>query len=468
VWVLAISSINYLGLLDLGLRSSVLRYVSKEKAVGAHDRASEALSAALWVRLQIGGLVLLLSWTFAYFFPVWFHIPPELAFQSRLAVVIIGCTTALSMCVGIFGGVLSALNRYDAQTAVSLVQLSFRVTGVVLSLHRGWGLIGIAVSELIAAAVGNTILVVLSFRLYPQLQIRLHRPEPSMMRQLWSYSAYAFLQSVAIQLVYQTDNLVVGSFVSASAVTFYAIGNSLCRYADQLAGSMSMTFVPAASTYDATGNLGKVRTLYRLGTRGMLAISLPILVTFFLRGRTFITLWMGREYAQTSGTVLILLSIALLFSLANNTASAIAFGTDRHRFVAKCAVVEGLANLTLSVILVHRFGILGVAVGTLIPSLVVHLFIWPRYVSRLLDVSAAQVIFRIWGVMFAAALPFAAASFLLERYWIPTSIASFFLQTVLILPVFAVCVFGVFREQVRNIALPRLQRLIGAAHKVTA
>ena len=40
VWVLAISTVNYLTLLDLGMRSSVLRFVSKGHTQQDHEGAS--------------------------------------------------------------------------------------------------------------------------------------------------------------------------------------------------------------------------------------------------------------------------------------------------------------------------------------------------------------------------------------------------------------------------------------------
>ncbi len=43
------------------MQSSVLRFVSKGHTKGDHQGASDAISAALWVRLQISALALLLS-----------------------------------------------------------------------------------------------------------------------------------------------------------------------------------------------------------------------------------------------------------------------------------------------------------------------------------------------------------------------------------------------------------------------
>src|SRR3981081_3876528 len=119
VFVLANSVVAYLGLLDLGMQSSVLRFVSQGHTKGDHQGASEALSAALWVRLQISALALLLSAGIAVVFPHIFKVPQALAIDARKAILLIGVTMALSMSIGVVGGVISALNRYDLQNYMS-------------------------------------------------------------------------------------------------------------------------------------------------------------------------------------------------------------------------------------------------------------------------------------------------------------------------------------------------------------
>jgi len=463
VWVLAISAVNYLTLLDLGMRSSVLRFVSKGHTKGDHVGASEALSAALWVRIQISAAVLLLSGCLAALFPRMFHIPEEMAAPARIAVMIIGLNTAISMSLGVFGGVLSALNRYDLQSFATLAQLTLRTVGVVLVLRSGRGIVAIAICEFVAALAGGLVLLATTRRIYPQLQVRLTKPNREILRQLWSYSFYVFLVTVAVQLVYQTDNLVVGAFVSAAAVTFYSIGNSLCRYTDQLVGAMTLTFVPAASTYEAAGDTSKLAGLYRNGTRAVMTVSLPILVTLMTRGRTFIGLWMGAQYAKVSGTVLMILATALFFSLSNNTAGSIAYGTEKHKVMAKWAIAEAIANLVLSIVLALKFGIYGVAIGTLIPSLFVHTFIWPVFLSRVIGIGGPKVVWGVWGPMFLSAVPFAVVSYIVNGLYPPRNLFVFLLQTLALLPVFFLTVGMVFRVYVRDQVLPRVRSMFLAA-----
>lgn len=457
VWILAVSAVNYLNLLDLGMRSSVLRYVSKGHTTQDHDGASETLSAALWVRMQIGVLVILLCAVLAALFPMLFRVPPTLARDAREAVVIIGITTALTLSVGVFGAVLSALNRYDLLSGVTLTQISIRVISIVSVLRAGRGIVAIALCELLAATVGNLLLVHISRRIYPQLRVRLTIPRWETLRQIWSYSWYAFLLTVAGQLGYETDNLVVGAFVSASAVTFYSIGNSLCRYTQQIVGAMTSTFTPVASTYEAARQSSSLRALYYNGTRATMALSLPVVITLLTRGRNFISVWMGPQFAQTSGTVLMILGTALLFNLQNAPAGAIAWGIEKHKTVAKWAVPEALTNFALSIILARKFGLYGVAIGTLVPNLVTAQILWPRYVSRLVNIGYTEVVLKVWGPVYLAALPYAIASYLTATLFPARNIAVFVLQTIALLPIFGLTLTWLFWDQIKRHVLPRLR-----------
>ncbi len=467
VWVLAVSSVNYLSLLDLGMRSSVLRFISKGHAVGDHELASESLSAALWVRLQVSGVVMLFSLGLAAAFPHIFKVPAELGHEAQYAVLIIGASLMVYMSLGTFGGVISGLNRYDLQGVVTLVQLAIRVIGVVLVLRSGRGIVAIALCEFAAALVGNVLLAWLALRIYPQLRLRIAKPKSDILRDMWVYSFYAFVTTIAVQLVYQTDNLVVGTFISATAVTFYSIGNSLCRYTDQFASALAQTFVPAASSYEAAGETEGLRRLYYAGSFGTMALAFPVLITLLTRGHTFIGLWMGREYAQVAGNILMILVVPLLFAYANRITPSIAFGMGKHKKVAIWSIIEGVANLTLSITLVHWFGIYGVALGTLIPSLFVQLIIWPPFINELCGIKLSDVFLRVWAPMFLGAVPFALASYELDKYFPPRNILMFMVQTLAILPIFLSIIALIYRKSFGVYILPHIKNFLVARPRAT-
>ena len=468
VWVLVVSVVGYLGLLDLGMQGSVIRFVSQGYAKRDHALASDAVSAALWIRLQISAVALFLSGILAAVFPHVFKVPPNLARSAQEAVLLVGLTTAIVLSMGVVGGVISGLNRYDIQNSLSFLQTGIRVAGIIWSLRMGYGIAAIAVCELVAALTAKLAQVWIARRLYPELRIRIKRPEPETLRKIWSYSAYTFLVTIAVQLVYQSDNIVVGAFVSTAAVTFYSIANSLCRYTMQIINSMSGTFMPAASAYEASGDVQGLLALYKHGTRAMMLVSLPVIITLMVRGSTFIGLWMGAQYRHSSGIVLIILIFPLIFSFANQTAAAIAFGIEKHKAMAWWSIGEGIANLVLSVTLVHFYGIYGVAIGTLIPSLIAQLGFWPQYISKLVGLKAGKVLWSVWAPALLAVLPFALVSWLVDTYLPAHSIVQYMLQVAGTLLVYIATVLVVFRRFMLDRVLPAIRARFIAEEKAAS
>jgi O-antigen/teichoic acid export membrane protein len=243
-------------------------------------------------------------------------------------------------------------------------------------------------------------------------------------------------------------------------VTYYAIALSLCSYVSQAVNSMGATFVPAASTYEAAGDTNNLLMLYKNGTRATLAVSLPILIALMVCGRSFIGLWMGPQYSQRSGTVLIILCSALLFAFANRTAQAIAFGVEKHKIGAIWAIAEGVTNLALSVVLVRRYGIYGVAIGTMVPSLLVHLILWPGYTSKLVGLSYSEVVWKVWAPMYLSSVPFAIAMYMVNARFPAHNLMVFFIQIIAVLPVFYITVGLVFHSYVRNQLFPEIKYAI--------
>jgi len=73
------------------------------------------------------------------------------------------------------------------------------------------------------------------------------------------------------------------------------------------------------------------------------------------------------------------------------------FGVSRHRFLAWVTLAEGIANLGLSLYWARRYGMAGVALGTLVPMFIAKLFIQPIYVCKHLQIPLATYYFKLLG-----------------------------------------------------------------------
>jgi len=447
VWVLTLSFVSYMNLLDLGLRGAVSRFVTTGAAQGKHDESSQAVSAALWIRLWISLAIIVAGLVLSVAFHHIFVIPAALQNDARLAILVTCISVAITLWSGVFGSVLAAFHRFDLISAVSILQTCFRAAGVVWLLRSGHGILALAAWDLCTAIVANSVTIFLAFRVFPQLTIAFGRPDGQMVRKLWSYSFYVFLIHIAVQVAYYSDNLVVGAFLSPAAVTMYAIGGMLITYARNIITSMTSTFTPLASSYDAVGNYDNLRRLVLHGTRAALVIALPIEAALFFRGNTFIRLWMGDQYAVQSGTVMKILLLSVLFASANTTSVGIVFGMAKHKRIAFWAIGEAVANLTLSVILVRRMGIYGVAWGSAIPSVFCELVLWPAYISKLLSIPLRTFLWQTWIRTGLTAVPFTVACVVAEHYWPVHSLFMFFVQIAALLPLVPLSLWLMFRKE---------------------
>jgi O-antigen/teichoic acid export membrane protein len=448
IWVLIISSVIYFNLFDLGLRNAVVIFVARAYSERKHGESCRVISTAIWLRIGIGVLILILSAALAAVFPLAFAIPPALFATVRLAIVITALGIALSLVFGITGAILAAIHRFDLISSVTIGRALLRAGGFVWLMSRGHGLVALALWEVsIAIAVGS-IQAWLCLREYAELRGELGKPDWDTVRKIWAYGSYASLITLAGAILYHTDNIVVGAFLGSTAVTFYAIAGNLGSSAREVVAALSSTFTPLASSLNAEKRTEQLRRLLIEGTRASLVLFLPISCILFFRGHTFIGLWMGRDYAAVSGAILQILLLNYVLTTANVTGCNIAYGLAKHRPIMAWALIEAAVNLTLSILLARRIGVYGVAWGTAIAGVICNLLFWPRYIGCLVQISPGEYMWKAWWPAVLAVVPFACACWWEERHLTATSLPMFFLQLAWILPIVMLTSLLLWRRRV--------------------
>ena len=159
----------------------------------------------------------------------------------------------------------------------------------------------------------------------------------------------------------------------------------MVQYARDAMDNLTRVYAPLSAQMDALGMKESLQRLYVTGARvGSLAI-IPGAVSFLLTGPAFLALWMGPEFGKQSGPVMIILSVTLFFLPLAGIYSHVLYALNRHQVNGCIAVVEAFSNLALSIWLVHRLGIVGVAWGTLIPAACTQGIVMPIYTARVLS-----------------------------------------------------------------------------------
>jgi O-antigen/teichoic acid export membrane protein len=340
VWTLILSLTGYLGLLDLGVRGAVTRYIAKFHSEANHNRSSEIASSAALIFGTAGLIAILASLICAYGVIGHMNIPPDYMGAARAVLILTGLSVATSLINGVFGGVLVGLQRFDLTNGIEVSISLLRACAIVLALHYGRGIVTLACLQLAFTVARWATNVALTRHYYPELQIRLSGADRAGIRLIFSFSVFSFLMHVSASLIYASDNVVIGAYLPVAFVTFYVIGGNLVEYARTLVSGISQTLTPLASSTEVRGDLGELQKLVLTSSRWASMVILPVTCTFLLRGPSFIGLWMGWNFAETSGHVLRVLSITLMFWGANSAIAGIFLGLSKHKPIVPALIFE--------------------------------------------------------------------------------------------------------------------------------
>src|SRR5581483_3863764 len=244
VWVLLVALVGYLGYLDLGVRGAVTRYVARFRSAADHAAAGRIASAAFTAFTGAGGVAIVVSSLLAALAVRVFHVPVELHGVARTVLVLGGLNVAASLISGVFGGIVIGLQRFDYGNAVEVVTQGVRAGAIVAALRAGGGLVALAAIQLGVSVLRGAADLWLSRRLYPELRVRWGVWDRGALRLIFGFGITSSLLQVLGGVVLYSDSLVIGAFLSAGLITFFAIAASLTDYARVLVGGVSQTLTP--------------------------------------------------------------------------------------------------------------------------------------------------------------------------------------------------------------------------------
>ncbi len=415
-WALAFSVTGYYGLFDLGIRSSVIRYVSTYSATNDRHGLERLVNTSLALYTAIGVAAMLATLALGAWAGWLFRIPSDFLPTAKILFLMVGGGVALGFPLGLFGGVLEGLGRFYEVNVTNLAAAVLRAALVVLALQHGYGLRTVALITVLTPLLASVARAVLALKL---LDVRLgwRYAERSTFREIGRYSASSFALMVAYKLRFKTDELVISAMLPIAAVTFFSIGDRLVDYTMEVVGSLAQIFVPMSGQSDAKGDNERLRRIFIAGNRACALVVFPITATLIVLGRQIITTWVGPSYVAASYPVMLALLIPSTITLSQAASTRILYGMARHRSLAWISSLEAVANVLLSVILIRPLGIFGDALGTAIPLALTGIYFLPRHLCRVLGVRLRTFLSEAYTLPVLLVTPTVASLILVTRWF---------------------------------------------------
>lgn len=400
VWLVIVSVTGYYGILDLGLRSAVAQYLTRAWTQGDRQTLNQVVSTALALTTGIAGLLLLVSGLIAWRSDLLFTVQGQTLAEVQEAVLVFGIGVALSFPMAVFGSAIQARQRFDLLNVIGIAERLVTNGLYLWALDAGHGILELAWITTLGGAAGHAARAVVALRLLPGLELGVRFVDRATVKKLFGFGVFSFLVSTSDRLVLYTDTLVIQLVLDEVAVTYYSWGVTLVHHYLGIVNMVAWTLTPHATALDAKQNLDGLRHLWLAGSRSLVQIAVLVGGGLLFCGRDFLQVWVGEEYLlgtpyTSSATVMAVLTVAALLRSLMTCGKQVLYGMREVRSMARLAVGEALANVVLSVPLAIWLGNLGVALGTLLPSAVVNLWLQPRIVARQLGVGYGRFVAHV-------------------------------------------------------------------------
>lgn len=391
LWVILISIIGYAGFLDLGITSALLRYIARYAAQNDDSSLNETVNTALAIFCTTGFFLVLSSFFVATPLAHFLNIVETNLDEFSRAVQLLSVVIFLRFVAGVFRCSLMAHEYFIASNTVEIFSSLIRASTTFFLLYNGWGVVGIAVSHAITTIFMTFAHFTLCKILIPAIKLQFRSINTATRNRLLTFGGVTLIISATDMIRLNMDSFIIAKMVGLTSVSIYAVASLLVNNFRQLVVSALGIFNPRFAALDGQGDSTKLVQVFMqsLFICGLLAFSLGSSLIFF--GGDFIKLWVGDKFIEAI-PILVVLIVGNTVAVSQSVSLSIMYAMKKHKWYAMVSTVEAFFNLTLSIILAYKYGILGVALGTVIPMICISGIFQPFYVSRLLNIPVTKYI----------------------------------------------------------------------------
>ena len=362
VWALAFAMIEYVALFDLGLRSSIVNFVSRFRAGGQSEGINEVLNTAICYLSSIAAVVIILAAVFHRSADRFFQISPAYLADFSTLILLVAVTYAIGMVCSIFPASLEAFQEFKLYNHVAITAQFLRGIGCVVLLYFGYGLIAMC-AWVVMIQIWAYAMNLLAFRkVFPALQFSIRHARFDRFKEMSSYGFHSFLANSSSLVLNQGPSVLVGHFRPEAFVGYFALPSRLLMYS--VDAILRIGFVTAPKTAELVA-LGRRDQVMRFGVslnRYCFALFLPLSIFLLVYGRELITVWLGAGFAIHSAPLLLPFVLCDSLALAGQyNSSSILFGLAKHRHYAYSVMLEAALLIAGLMIAIPRSGILGAA-----------------------------------------------------------------------------------------------------------
>jgi len=428
LWILIGSLTNYFGLMDLGIRGSVGRYVAFHRAKNDADGVNRTLSTAIVILSGVALLAVIgtLALQVVFFEP--FDVPADQVVSVRWALFIVGLNLALTFPLSVFDGTLWAFQRFDVLNRIDIPLHLARLGLTYWWIGSGGGLVALALITLGTTLAGGVAKGVLSFREDPRLRVNVRLLDRATAWALLAYGFWSFLQALAVMISTQMGLVITGAWLAVSYVTSYHIALRLANIVSAFLMAGTGVLTPVATAFHAADDHEQQKKLFLAGGRFCTAFTLYFVILLVFLGESLIRVWVGPSLLEAAD-LLVVMALGLVLPFSQRVTNSMILGMGKHKVMALVGLGESALSTGLAILAVKPFGLMGVCVAFVAGEFIARGVIQMVYGCRLVHVPLGRYVGQALLLPVSVALVPAAGLGLLTHWWKPESWPTLILTT---------------------------------------
>lgn len=189
-------------------------------------------------------------------------------------------------------------------------------------------------------------------------------------RELMRFSGNIVLSTIADQIFWKTDQLILGYLYGTSIVAIYSVGMTINTIYLSLGMAVSSVFMPQVSElWHKDKNIHAISDLFIRVARIALYPLLLVLLGFIVFGKEFISLWAGPNYVEAY-LIAIVVMVPFTVDLMQNIGLTILQVINKYGFRSIIYLTAATLNIILTLVLAQHFGGIGAAISSSIAIII--------------------------------------------------------------------------------------------------
>ena len=403
--------------LDLGIGSTVMRYISKYNAAKEEDKIPNFLAMMFIQAGALCGAVLVVGFVIFFFIgPVYSKTFTDAQIsKAQLLFVILLFNMALHVIQNVFNGIITGSNKMIFGNGIKLVRLLSRIILLVVLLTLFKNSLAIVLLDLTLTASFLLIeIVYVFFKL--KIRVKLKHWEKSLFLESGKYTLMMFLTSIAAQVNNNLDNVLIGAISGAEFVTVYSLGLMIFAMYENLSTSISGIMLPTVTNaLHQENGMKKVIDLVVQAGRVQFMLLGAAVVGFAIIGKEFLLLWLGEGFEDIYIITLILM-IPSLFELCVNVCLSILRAKNMLTFRTGILFASTALNAVVTIVAVSCWSYIGAAIGTATSFIIGSLIVMNIYYYKKLKLPMLKIYARIFHKIWICLALAGGALYLSSRY----------------------------------------------------